>query len=275
MLDVLPGMYAPPAFVAELTRSLALADELARLAPAAHASRIARYHADATARMDAQWTALAGTTYLPGAVALVSEEQLAGALARAQRATMSKAYIEVPQLARLGFDAGSVPDDDAAWATIGQRLWQLGLDAPSAAERRPTGDDLVLLSATPVMRPGPTAPLAPAADRPRILDATTRALVAAVHNAGPEPADGETLERVIARLEQHLVADSAQNQLVLRRKIHAQLATGARALDDLNAWIYAEIFHTPASDPWLGLLPRTDFTGLPGDGARTMITAQR
>jgi hypothetical protein len=33
-----------------------------------------------------------------------------------------------------------------------------------------------------------------------------------------------------------------------------------------DTWIYDNVFHTPAADPWLGLLPRTSFTGLPGDG---------
>lgn len=73
---------------------------------------------------------------------------------------------------------------------------------------------------------------------------------------------------MVARLEQHLVADSALNQLRLRPRIAEEIVRrGGRAdFDTLNAWIYAEVFHTPKSDAWLGLLPRTDFTGLPGDG---------
>jgi hypothetical protein len=35
---------------------------------------------------------------------------------------------------------------------------------------------------------------------------------------------------------------------------------------NLNAFVYARVFATPKDDAWLGLLPRTDFTGLPGDG---------
>jgi hypothetical protein len=33
---------------------------------------------------------------------------------------------------------------------------------------------------------------------------------------------------------------------------------------ELNAWVYAEVFRTPASDPWLGLRPTAVYTGLPG-----------
>jgi len=77
---------------------------------------------------------------------------------------------------------------------------------------------------------------------------------------------------VIARLETRIAADTGQNAFQLRPRIAAHiadLAARGREVDlaTLNTWIYAEVFHTPASDPWLGLLPRTDFTGLPGDGA--------
>ena len=81
-------------------------------------------------------------------------------------------------------------------------------------------------------------------------------------------ATAEQLATVIARLEQHIVADSALNQYKLRRQIHEHLRSNpAEPLDAVNAWIYADVFHTPRGDVWLGLLPRADFTGLPGDGA--------
>jgi hypothetical protein len=73
---------------------------------------------------------------------------------------------------------------------------------------------------------------------------------------------------VIERLEHHLMADTGLNQLELRIQISAHIVGHAAniGLDELNAWIYEHVFHTPRSDAWLGLLPRTDFTGVPGDG---------
>lgn len=75
-------------------------------------------------------------------------------------------------------------------------------------------------------------------------------------------------DAMIARLEQTLVADSALNQLRLRPQIAREVVrTGGRSdFATLNAWIYAEVFRTPKHDPWLGLLPRNVFAGLPGDG---------
>ena len=73
---------------------------------------------------------------------------------------------------------------------------------------------------------------------------------------------------MIWRLEQHIVADTALNQLRLRPLIAQRfVVAGGRAdFAALNTFVYAEVFRTPKTDPWLGLLPRTNFTGIPGDG---------
>lgn len=34
----------------------------------------------------------------------------------------------------------------------------------------------------------------------------------------------------------------------------------------LNEWVYATLFLTPSSDPWLGLAPRDVYTALDNDG---------
>jgi hypothetical protein len=162
---------------------------------------------------------------------------------------MSKAIMEVPDLQRIGMLApGDVPDD-AAWSAIGQRMWQIEEPRAQATGARPIAEDRV----PPSM----------------VLDAPSRALVAQLHDAGPaaQRATPDELARVIARLEQHIVADTAQNQFELRGRIRAYLISKQETdFTALNAWVYSVVFATPRSDPWLGLLPRTDFTGLPGDG---------
>ncbi len=152
-------------------------------------------------------------------------------IAFAQLATVSKAAIEMPQLRALPMGSGlrtRAPDEAWQWASLGEALW------PRAAA----------------------------------LDAPSRALVTRLHTAGPVIVPEDAVAAVIARLEQNLLADSALDELVLRPAIHALLATGEARLDVVTTWLYATVFHTPRADAWLGLLPRTAFTGVPGDGAR-------
>jgi hypothetical protein len=92
-----------------------------------------------------------------------------------------------------------------------------------------------------------------------VLDAQSRALVTSLVAGDPAP--------VLAAVEETVIADTALNELRLRAQIRSRLiADPAVDFAALNAWIYREVFHTPADDAWLGLLPRTAYLALPGDG---------
>jgi hypothetical protein len=75
--------------------------------------------------------------------------------------------------------------------------------------------------------------------------------------------------RILASLGQTVAADTWQNELVIRRKISQKLMNvpAAHSLPNFNAWVYADIFLTPSSDPWLGLIDADTFTALPEGGA--------
>lgn len=57
------------------------------------------------------------------------------------------------------------------------------------------------------------------------------------------------------------IEDSARNRFTLDRRIHAWLAVADLANDfsSFNERVYAELFLTPASDPWLGLRAEGDW----------------
>ena len=59
-----------------------------------------------------------------------------------------------------------------------------------------------------------------------------------------------------------------RNEYLLHSKIHEWFANGAAPddTDKLNAKVYADLFLTPDSDPWLGVVPRDTFTGLENNG---------
>lgn len=270
VVDVLPGLYAPTAFTAELTKSLALAKQVVRLPRNERTLAISRYHDASSQQLANSWTAVAGTPYLPGKRGLMTQADVDSVLVLAQRATISKAYIEVPHLRAItaGTEPGQVADSELAlWAAAGQKTWNIGgpvITPPGLAAALAEGDDLGLMEMVAM----PTEPAANRRTPAPVLDERSRALVAQLHTARDMKATPDQLAAVISRLEQHIVADSALNQYKLRRQIHEHLRLNPeQPLDALNTWIYAEVFHTPRSDVWLGLLPRVDFTGLPGDGA--------
>jgi hypothetical protein len=227
VLDVLPGLYAPSVFADELGKSLALATRIRTMSAGRRIEATVAFHSAALEKQAAAFRKLAGVRYPKGGTA-------GSQLASAQMATVSKMVREVPELAQIGIDAGTIaPDDNAQWAVIGERLWKL-----SGPQARTTG-------------------------KRGLFDAPSEALIARLHAAATPAA----LAYVIARLEDTVVADTALDELRLRTQIR-QYLIGSRVIDfeTLNQWIYAQVFHTPKEDAWLGLLPRTDFTGLPGDG---------
>jgi hypothetical protein len=77
----------------------------------------------------------------------------------------------------------------------------------------------------------------------------------------------ESLARVIESFRRTLAADTLQNEYVLRPQIH-RLFQGYPASEfaSLNARVYAEVFRTPAEDPWLGLRSDQTFTALAAEG---------
>ena len=85
---------------------------------------------------------------------------------------------------------------------------------------------------------------------------------------GDDMAARASLERALRNLERAVALDSVRNEFVLHSKIHEWFANGVAPTDlaALNGRVYAELFLTPASDPWLGLFPRDSYTGIENDG---------
>ena len=126
--------------------------------------------------------------------------------------------------------------------------------------------DAVTLDKVDTALPGRVASLADRfADAAR-LDPGSRALLLRKHEArarehGVAPGDPD---RVVARFERSLAEDTAYNEYVLHRQLHAWFveARAPLTLPVLNARVYAELFLTPASDPWLGLFAPDAYAAL-------------
>ena len=84
----------------------------------------------------------------------------------------------------------------------------------------------------------------------------------------------DPLVRVVANLERSVAEDTVRNEYGFHRTVHEWFANRipeATAADvtALNEKVYAELFLTPGSDPWLGLVPRDTYSALQGDGIVT------
>jgi hypothetical protein len=241
VLDVLPGLYAPTAFLRELEGSVALAERVRGKSDDERAQLIVDYHKEHMMAAQRDLDRLTPIRGNAGVDRSLTRPRVESSLAAAQRATFSKSAIEVRDLRYFAKELAPEAlseNEIEMWATAGRALYGIG--------------DLRL---------GP---------QPRVLDEASRALVIRLHNEVPPGlrATGQRLDALIARLERTLVADSALNQLRLRPQIGNEIVRRGGRTDfaTLNAWIYAEVFRSPRQDEWLGLLPRDVFTGLPGDG---------
>ena len=69
------------------------------------------------------------------------------------------------------------------------------------------------------------------------------------------------------KLQQNIALDTVRNEYLLHTKLYGWFLTSKdRDLARLNKKVYAELFLTPASDPWLGLYSPEVYTALQGGG---------
>jgi hypothetical protein len=177
------------------------------------------------------------------------------------------------------------------------------LKASSQGERLIAGDGNALAVASPVVAPASTYAQAlktndPAGGKPLLEEAAGAAIdwkrLALLHQPDTvldsaslrvietkEPTAWDSSVRAVSksimeapalsglmRLRRSLAEDVVYNEYVFHSQIHRWFMAGEATanVDALNEKVYAELFLTPDSDPWLGLLPRGAFTGLPYDG---------
>ena len=148
----------------------------------------------------------------------------------AQNLTVSKAMAELPLARRAG------PRLDRRLAELGVDRWQV----------------------------------AGAAEPPCKFDSRSSALIRASSTNLTGAAHELQWAQTLMIFGRTVAADSLFNRLGLRRDVLAMLCqTPALAQDQtlLNARVYAEVFLTPDSDPWLGMYEPSTFSGLWGGPA--------
>jgi len=82
------------------------------------------------------------------------------------------------------------------------------------------------------------------------------------------PDAARSLDRLLRTFQDSVALDTVRNEYRLHVKLYSWLIVDRRRTDlaALNEKVYAELFVTPGSDPWLGLLQPEVYTGLENGG---------
>jgi hypothetical protein len=244
VVEALPGLYGPQAFLSKLTAASAVVHSAAALGPTDRQQMLLAYHANQFREIS---------------------ERFASDLARVQAGSAP------PVLESKPINAAAPPPANVA-----------------AAVARPKGI---------VERPLLAAALPLSSDPTKLEDENVWQAIAALHaeeskldNASRELIRGENptaavagalaitkrrvedpLVRLVRTLESSIALDSVKNEYRFHRQIHQWLQNPnvRPEVDWLNERVYAELFLTPSSDPWLGLAPADVYTALPNAGVVT------
>lgn len=226
-VDALPGLYSPRAFYRQLLVSEKAVKQATSLAGTLKAVEFWRqYHRDRLAEIQTNWD---------------------------------------NDLSRLGQSPQPLPGSIVDSASLRQQ-------APSAetAGRIAIGKAVVempILSRTTVMPTNQIATkiddpiwarLAPLYTNDASLDANSQMVIR--RKLSP----GQNYKAVLQRFENAIAQDSIRNEYLLYPQIQQWFISWSNASDlqALNERVYAELFLTPNSDPWLGLLPQDTYTGI-------------
>lgn len=259
VVDALPGLYGPQAFLARLSQLSELSEGLTSKDSVARRTSLVNYHEREEQSIRTAWRkdlAQLGVDPTAGAVVKPAIPQTRPpqainangpphAIVAAKRAVTKSVALELPALAAMQSKAPIAAESslDELERTTTDEVWQR-IAALHLAEA-----ELDAASRELIRKQHPTAAVA-------AKIAITKARVES------------PLVKMIRGLENSVALDSVQNEYRLHRKIHEWFTNGAATNDveALNERVYAELFLTPSSDPWLGLSPSDAYAALPENG---------
>ena len=254
VVEALPGLYGPKAFLRKISEGASLARRVAALSPSERNAAIVEHHAQrfvALGEAFAQDLAKVSAGRVSNLERIAKAGALKGSLeAKAQERTVpSEPAVAANELARpkrrieSPLIAAALPTATTPDEVSDESMWQAiaALHAEDAA--------LDQASRELIRAENPTAAIAG-----RL--AITKRIVE------------DPLVRLVRSLQESIALDTVRNEYQLHRRIHQWLSEASYRPDveTLNERVYAEVFLTPSSDPWLGLAPPDVYTALPDGG---------
>jgi hypothetical protein len=236
-IDALPGLYGPQAFLRALVETEAAVQRFAKLDSTKLRAELGAYHRLRLNSIHSSWLLDTRETggKLPAGlrVALGQNSSTPSAISIAPLA-MTKMVTEASTLRSLVAtgDAFAVVTDQAAWNKIARlHLADAQLDA-------------------------------------RSIGLIQRQIQNVLPTGGADTKPETTLSNLLKTLQMNIALDTVRNEYMLHRTLYAWLIVdwGRSDLEALNKKVYAELFLTPGSDPWLGLFSPETYMALDNGG---------
>jgi hypothetical protein len=233
-IDAIPGLYGPQAFLRQLQQSEVAVKTAATKTGLSRDSYLRKYYGDRLNAIQAQWSADLAKLGLKMPSRLASLGSSSSTTPRADMAgtlAMPKMTVENPIVsATLNQRTLAQITDQTAWEKLAQRYSN---DAK--------------------------------------LDAQSIALIKAKQVAitvNPTPFQPRAISSIVRSFESSMALDTVRNEYELHSQLYQWFMKDSRTLtvNALNDKVYAELFLTPSSDPWLGLLPSDSYSAIDNDG---------
>jgi hypothetical protein len=233
VVDALPGLYGPAAFLRSLNQAeVALRNSVPVASPTLNllASSYTRIQLNA---LNVAWFTdiqKTGGKVPEGLLFVQQDEQGAPTAIQAARYAMTKAVTErniISGITEVPVTLATITDQDA-WNKIASlHLADAQLDTNSLSLIRRQTQNLTL------------------------------------DGSGKD----STFLALVRKLQQNIALDTVRNEYLMHTKLYGWLlADKERDVNKLNKRVYSELFQTPASDPWLGLYSPDVYTALDGGG---------
>ncbi|MBK8254708.1 MAG: hypothetical protein IPK82_18865 [Polyangiaceae bacterium] len=236
LLDAIPGMYGPAAFLQVLNDALELHVRTMLQSDDERRETVRAFHAEKRDNLARAWANYTGLPVVPPNPR--SSEITYPPAFEAVATAVPKAAVETPivQAVQANVVPLPVPGDTPAWnAVVDSFTSQSHLDANAKAFMRSKV----------------------AAD----VDSTGRVVT---------PLDNAAFERKLQAFERAVGEDTARNEFSMHRVLHDWLAMTPppEELESFNTRVYASLFLTPRADPWLGLLLKDVYSGIEREGVK-------
>ncbi|MBD2626503.1 hypothetical protein [Trichormus variabilis] len=233
-IDAIPGLYGPKAFLKQLKQAEVIATELGKSSGTKYENLLQQYHLRQLDGIQNQWRAdlsQLGIQSPPQLVQLTNNSTLPPSAGVAGSLAVSKSVVERPIINAI--QPETLDNKSNPLEIIDQATWNR---------------------------------LAQIYQNDAKLDSNSIALIQA--KKLPNTTSKNNLSRVISNFETVMALDTVRNEYMLHRQIHQWFSQRNETLDvnKLNEKVYAELFLTPSSDPWLGLANNDTYSAIDNGG---------